>query len=203
MTEIKILVATHNAHKAKEIKKLFSELCDVDVITLSDIGFFDDIEENGETFEENALIKARVAAKLGYIGVADDSGLCVDSLGGAPGVYSARYAGEPCDDEKNNEKLLSALSGKDDRTAKFVSVIGCVLPDGREFIARGECPGRILHEYRGTGGFGYDPLFMYDPLEKTFAELTNDEKNAVSHRARAMKKFAEIFKEKVLTEINK
>lgn len=196
MAEIKILVATHNAHKATEIKKLFSDFCDIDVLTLSDVGFFDEIEENGKTFEENALIKARVAAKLGYIGVADDSGLCVDALGGEPGVYSARYAGEPCDDGKNNEKLLSALASCDVRTARFVSVIGCVLPDGEEFTARGECPGRILYEYRGSGGFGYDPLFLYEPLGKTFAELSGEEKNAVSHRARSMASFAAIFKEK-------
>lgn len=193
-----ILVATHNKGKAKEIKALFDGLCSVCVLTLSDIGYDEDIVEDGTSFEENALIKARVAASLGYIGVADDSGLCVDALDGAPGIFSARYAGEPCDNEKNNEKLLRALDGvsDDERGASFVSVIACVLPDGREYTVRGECNGKILRDYRGEGGFGYDPLFWYEPLGKTFAELSPEEKNSVSHRARAMKKFAELLKEK-------
>ncbi|MBQ9510986.1 MAG: XTP/dITP diphosphatase [Clostridia bacterium] len=195
MDKIKIVVATHNAHKAKEIKALFSKLCQSDVLTLSDVGYDEDIIEDGKTFEENALIKARVAANLGDIGIADDSGLCVDALGGAPGIYSARYAGEPSNDEKNNAKLLDALKNADNRCAAFVSVIGCVLSDGTEFTVRGECRGMILQNMRGEGGFGYDPLFYYEPLKKTFAELSEDEKNAVSHRACAMKNFAEKFKE--------
>ena len=197
MNKTKIVVATHNPHKAEEIKAIFSKICDAEVFTLSDVGYGKEIKEDGETFEENALIKARVAASLGDIGIADDSGLCVNALGGAPGVYSARYAGEPSNDENNNEKLLRELreSGTADRSAKFVSVIGCVLSDGTEFTARGECNGEILDFRRGEGGFGYDPLFFYEPLGKTFAELSPDEKNTVSHRAKAIGKFAEKFQE--------
>jgi XTP/dITP diphosphohydrolase len=170
-------------------------IADVKILTLKDIGFTEDIVEDGESFEENAFIKASTVAALGYIGVADDSGLCVDALGGAPGVYSARYAGEPCDDVKNNELLLSRMKDvpEEKRTAVFVSTIAAVFPDGRRFVARGECPGTMLYEYRGTGGFGYDPLFLYEPLNKTFAEVNAEEKNAISHRARAAAAFAERF----------
>lgn len=189
-----ILIATHNSHKAVELK-FFLKDSNVEIKTFSDIGYNDEVVEDGKTFEENALIKARVAASLGYIGIADDSGLCVDYLNGEPGVYSARYAGEPCDDEKNNDKLLDLMKDVDDekRTAKFVSVIACVTPDGKEFCCRGECPGVILRSRRGNGGFGYDPLFLYRELNKTFAEMNAEEKNSVSHRARAMQKFASEF----------
>ncbi|MBR5187247.1 MAG: RdgB/HAM1 family non-canonical purine NTP pyrophosphatase, partial [Clostridia bacterium] len=153
-----------------------------------------DIVEDGETFEDNALIKARTVAKLGYIGVADDSGLCVDALNGEPGVYSARYAGGH-DDVDNNRKLLENMKDvpTEKRGAHFVSVIACVFPDGREIVARGECPGTMLFDYRGNGGFGYDPLFLYEPMGKTFAEMNAEEKNAISHRARAMEAFAKLF----------
>ena len=172
---------------------------DVSLLSLSDIGYDREIVENGKTFEENALIKARTIAKLGYIAVADDSGLMVDALGGKPGVYSARYAGEPCDDRKNNKKLLAAMDGLygEERSAKFVSVVAGVFPDGKSVTARGECPGKILTECRGTGGFGYDPLFYYAPLGRTFAEITTDEKNQISHRARAMAAFAEKFSKEI------
>lgn len=191
---MKILLASHNKKKIIELQTMLGAVsADVEVVSMSDIGFHDEIIEDGTTFEENALIKARVGASLGYITVADDSGLMVDALGGAPGVYSARYAGEECDDEKNNQKLLAALDGfpSEQRGAKFVSVVACVFPDGREsIVTRGECPGVILTEYRGNGGFGYDPLFYYAPMEKTYAEMNADEKNSISHRAEAMKKFA-------------
>ena len=185
---VKILLATGNPHKARELSAMLSG-CDVEVLTLKDVGFAGEIIEDGETFEENAEIKARAAASLGYIGVGDDSGLCVDFLGGAPGVYSARYAGEPCDNSKNNEKLLSEMAGvpEDKRGAKFVCVICCVFPDGRKIVSRGECPGRILTSYAGSGGFGYDPLFYCTERGKSYAEMTEEEKNSVSHRARAMK----------------
>lgn len=194
---MKILLATNNKHKAQELRTFLSEICDCEVYTLSDVGYTDGITEDGTTFEENAKIKARVAASLGYIGIADDSGLCVDALGGEPGVYSARYAGEPCDDEKNNKKLIEKLKDvpPDERTGCFVSVIAGVFPDGREIVARGVCPGIILNEYRGDGGFGYDPLFMYEPMRKTFAEMNAQEKNECSHRARAMSKFLELFRQ--------
>lgn len=191
---VKILLATGNPHKARELSAMLSG-CDVEVLTLKDVGFAGEIIEDGETFEENAEIKARAAASLGCIGVGDDSGLCVDFLGGAPGVYSARYAGEPCDNSKNNEKLLSEMAGvpEDKRGAKFVCVICCVFPDGRKIVSRGECPGRILTSYAGSGGFGYDPLFYCAERGKSYAEMTEEEKNSVSHRARAMKGFLDKF----------
>lgn len=190
----KILLATGNAHKAKELSALF-EGHDIEVLTLRDVGFAGEIIEDGKTFEENAEIKARAAAELGYIGVGDDSGLCVDFLSGAPGIYSARYAGESCDYAENNEKLLSEMAGvpEEERTAKFVCVICCVLPDGRKIVSRGECPGKILTSYAGSGGFGYDPLFFCTEKGKSYAEMTEDEKNSVSHRARAMAGFLDKF----------
>ena len=134
---MKILLASHNKKKIAELQTLMCTVSsDIEVISMSDIGFNEEIIEDGETFKDNALIKSRTGAKLGYITVADDSGLMVDALNGAPGVYSARYAGEECDDEKNNQKLLCALDGlsQDKRTAKFVSVVACSFPDGREDI---------------------------------------------------------------------
>ena len=166
----------------------------IKVLSLDDIGFSGDIDENGDTFEENAMIKARAVSALGYIGVGDDSGLAVNALGGAPGVYSARYAGEHGNDEANNEKLLSELSGNADRGAAFVCAVACAFPGGeKDFTVRGECKGEILFEYKGAGGFGYDPLFLYPPLGKTFAELSMSEKNDISHRGNAMRAFVERF----------
>ena len=160
------------------------------------MGFDVDVEETGETFMENALLKARAASQaLQCATLADDSGLCVDALGGAPGIYSARYAGEDGNDKANNAKLLSELKGKA-RDAKFVCVIACVFPDGRELTVRGEAPGKIIDEYRGGAGFGYDPLFEYES-GKTFAEMTAEEKNKVSHRARAIEKFAKALTERL------
>lgn len=199
----KLVMASNNRNKIKEIEVLLRTLCPNDkdghsyeILSLSDIGFYDDIVEDGETFEDNALIKARTVAKLGYIGIADDSGLCVDALNGEPGVYSARYAGGH-DDVENNKKILENLKNvpAEKRSAQFVSIIACVFPDGREIIARGECPGTMLFDYRGNGGFGYDPLFLYEPMGKTFAEMNPEEKNSISHRARAMQKFAKLFAE--------
>ena len=194
---MKILLASHNKNKIAELEALLKTVCaDAEVVSLSDVGFTDEIVEDGTTFEENALIKARTGARLGYITVADDSGLMVDALGGAPGVYSARYAGEDGNTEKNNAKLLAALQGvpQDKRTAHFVSVVACVFPDGREdIVVRGECPGEILTSPRGKTGFGYDPLFWYVPFGKTYAEMTAEEKNSISHRGVAMQAFAKAF----------
>ena len=194
---MKILLASHNKNKIAELQALMNTVsAECEVVSLSDIGFHDEIIEDGVTFEENALIKSKKGAELGYITVADDSGLMVDALGGAPGVYSARYAGEACDNAANNEKLLKELSSvpSNERTARFVSVVTCSFPDGREdVVVRGECPGIIISEYRGTAGFGYDPLFLYEPMGKTFAEMTAEEKNSVSHRGAAMNKFAKEF----------
>ena len=189
-----IVVASNNRHKIAELNTFISRYFpDVKLLSLADIGFFGEIEENGATFEENALIKARTIASLGHVAVADDSGLMVDALGGEPGVYSARYAGEPCNDEKNNDKLLFNLKDvpAERRGAKFVSVIACAFPDGKTLTSYGECRGTILLERRGDGGFGYDPLFFYEPMKKTFAEMNENEKNSISHRARAMAAFAE------------
>lgn len=198
---MQIVLASRNTHKIAELRDLLAKLTgrDFKLLSLDDIGFTGEIEENGGTFEENAKIKAGVPASMGYMGIADDSGLSVDALGGAPGVYSARYAGNgtgTCDDQKNNRKLLEALSGvpEDRRGARFVSVIAAMAPNGETLCVRGECPGTILRSPRGQGGFGYDPLFFYPPLGKTFAEL-GPEKNAVSHRARAMEAFAGKFVE--------
>lgn len=195
---MKILLASHNKNKIAELQAIMNTISkDFEVVSMSEIGFNDDIVEDGDTFEANALIKSRTGARLGYITVADDSGLMVDALGGAPGVFSARYAGEECDNEANNQKLLSELASFpfEKRTARFVSVVTCSFPDEREdIVVRGECEGIIIDEYRGNGGFGYDPLFFYKPLGKTFAEMSSDEKNKVSHRGMAMKKFADIIK---------
>ena len=194
---MKILLASHNKNKIAELQALINTVSkDIEVVSMSDIGFHDEIIEDGDTFEANALIKSRKGASLGYITVADDSGLMVDFLDGAPGVYSARYAGEECDNAANNEKLLRELSTAtpNERTARFVSVVTCSFPDCREdIVVRGECPGVIINEYRGNAGFGYDPLFLYEPMGKTFAEMTAEEKNSISHRGMAMKKFAREF----------
>lgn len=194
---MKIVLASRNAHKIAELRDLLTTLTgkELEILSLDDIGYTGEIEENGNSFEENALIKAGVPASLGYIGIADDSGLAVDALDGAPGIYSARYAGEPCDNARNNEKLLESLKNvpKEERTAKFVCVIAAVSPSGEQMVVRGECPGEILTALHGDGGFGYDPLFYFPPAGKTFAELSASEKNSVSHRAVAMKGFAAEF----------
>ena len=193
---MKILLASRNKGKIREIKVLLSEyIGEIEVLSLDDVGYNEEIEENGTTFEENARIKASVGAKLGYICISDDSGLSVDALGGAPGVYSARYSEPNATDEKNNQKLLSELCGVpfEKRTARYVCAISCIFPDGREIMVKDSCEGRILTDYRGDGGFGYDPLFYVDKYEKTFAELSLDEKNVESHRGKAMRKFCQEF----------
>ena len=197
---MKIVLASRNAHKIKELYAFISPIDPtIEILSLDDIGFSGDIEENGTTFEENALIKAQAVADMGYIGIADDSGLAVDALNGAPGVYSARYAGGHGDDHANNMLLLEHIKDVPDerRTAQFVSVSACAFPGGSHapIVCRGECPGTILHAYRGNGGFGYDPLFYYAPFDKTYAEMTPEEKNQISHRANAMQLFIAAFKE--------
>lgn len=191
-----VLLASKNKGKIREIKTLLSEyVSSVNVLSLDDINYNEEIEENGTTFEENAKIKAKVGAELGYICIADDSGLEVDALDGAPGVYSARYSGYHADDETNNQKLLSELSGVpyEKRSARYVCVIACIFPDGKEIVVKDTCEGKILTEYRGDGGFGYDPLFFVDKFEKTFAELSMQEKNTESHRGKAMRSFCREF----------
>ena len=196
---ITMIAASSNAHKIKEIQSIMSKF-GVKVVSRKEAGVPEfEIEEDGETFEENSLKKAEAIMKAtGKLTVADDSGLMVDYLGGAPGVYSARFAGEECDDEKNNEKLLKHLEGlpAEDRKAKFVSVITLMFPDRNTIVARGECPGRIIETPTGENGFGYDPLFVPDGLSKTFAQLSDKEKNSISHRARALEKLEEILTER-------
>lgn len=188
---MEIVIASRNKHKIAELEALLSRyVAGVKLLSLDDVGIEGDIEENGTTFSENALIKARAAASSGKIGVGDDSGLCVNALDGAPGIFSARFAGGHGDDAANNERLLRELSDKEDRSAAFVCAIACVMPDGREFTVEGRAEGAILHSASGKNGFGYDPLFYYAPLEKTFAALSPEEKNEISHRARAVEAFA-------------
>ena len=192
---MKFVLASNNKKKIAELKTILSSLLpECEVISLKDAGIEGDIEENGKTFEENSVIKASVPAKLGYIGIADDSGLCVDALDGAPGVYSARYSGGG--DQANIDKLLKELENVPDekRTAKFVCVMSAVFPDGRIITARGEAPGVILRERRGEDGFGYDPVFFSTDLQKTFAEASSEEKNKVSHRGRALAAFCKKLK---------
>ncbi|MBO5270658.1 MAG: RdgB/HAM1 family non-canonical purine NTP pyrophosphatase [Clostridia bacterium] len=191
MKPLKLVLASRNQHKVREINAMISDyLPNVTVLSLDDVGLYDDVEETGATFEENARLKARYAAKSGYIAFADDSGLVVPALGGAPGVYSARYAGDHGDDAANRKKLLEELGKSPDRAAAFVCCIACTLPDGRSFAVHGFVEGEILCFERGEGGFGYDNLFWYDPTAQSFAEMTPEEKNAVSHRRRAIAAFA-------------
>jgi XTP/dITP diphosphohydrolase len=194
-----IVFATNNNHKVIEMSRFFEEHFpgEFEIKTLKQAGFTDAIIEDADTFEGNAFIKASTVCKAtGLIAIADDSGLEVDSLGGRPGVYSARYAGEGCSDNDNINKLLGELAGvpEEKRTARFVSVICACYPDGRTVQARGTCEGIILTEKRGSGDFGYDPVFYFPPLGKTFAELTTDIKNTVSHRGNALQQFALIFR---------
>lgn len=185
------LIATHNLKKRDELQRILSPL-GIHVLTADEAGVdLTDVEETGTTFEENALLKARSGAKEGNMPcIADDSGLCVDALGGAPGVYSARYAGEHGNDAKNNAKLLNALSDvpTEKRTAQFVSCVACVFPDGRELTVQGEVKGIIGYQPKGENGFGYDPLFYVG--ERSFAEFTSAEKDAVSHRGNALRGLA-------------
>ncbi|MDD2484559.1 MAG: XTP/dITP diphosphatase [Eubacteriales bacterium] len=194
-----VVVATQNKHKIKEINAI-TEPFGLELKSLSDVGLENHIvEEDGTTFEENSLKKAMEIHKLcGFATLADDSGLMVDALDGAPGVYSARYAGEDADDEQNNKKLLQALSDtpKNERTAKFVSVITMVFPGGEVLCARGECKGHIEYEACGSNGFGYDPLFIPEGFTKSFAQLDAEEKNRISHRAEALKVLAAMLEER-------
>lgn len=193
---MKILLASRNKKKIAELRTLMQEYIeDIEILSLDDVGFYDEIIEDGKTFEENAIIKARTGAKLGYICVADDSGLEVDALGGAPGVYSARYAGEHATDDENNEKLQRQIKDVPNEkcTARYVCVVACVTPWGRDFYVRQTCEGRIIKEYRGEGGFGYDPMFYVEEFGCTFAETTPEQKNSISHRGKAMREFCQEF----------
>lgn len=233
MTEL--VLASNNKKKIAELQKLFdsADIGDVKILSLCDIGYTEDIEEYGRSFEENSLIKASVPASLGYIGIADDSGLCVDALGGEPGIYSARYSeneGEADDrDAANRVKLLRKLDSTPDgeRGGAFVCVMSAVFPENGGFVVpeeyraadehtsftgtdrelsvtvRGECRGTITREEKGEGGFGYDNLFYSPELNKTFAEATAEEKASVSHRGRAVSVFVKILAHIISESIKK
>ncbi len=180
------VIATHNPGKLKELQRILAPL-NIEAVTAE----LDEVEETGTTFRENAFLKAEAACRqTGMPAVADDSGLMVDALDGAPGVYSARYAGPDASDEDRINKLLANIKDipKEKRTAKFASAVCCVFPDGRRIDVQGECPGTIAFEPQGTGGFGYDPIFLVDG--KSFSELSAAEKDAVSHRGRALRALA-------------
>ena len=196
---MKIVLASRNKHKIEEWNATLRRYIDgVELLSLDDVGIEGEIEENGDTFEQNAFLKAYAAAKSGYISVGEDSGLEVTALNGEPGVYSARYAGGHGNDRANNERLLARLEGKNDRSARFVCTIALVDPKepNKGIALRGETEGVILEEYRGEGGFGYDPLFYYEPMGKTFAELSGEEKNSISHRGKAIALLAETLKKR-------
>ncbi|MFZ5942762.1 MAG: XTP/dITP diphosphatase [Bacillota bacterium] len=192
----KIVIATGNRGKLREFSKLLEPL-NVEVLSLDDFPEIGEIAETGSTFAENALIKARVTAqKTGILSISDDSGLEVDFLQGAPGVNSARFAGEPKDDHKNNRKLLKLLEGvpAEKRTARFKCIIAIVNPNGEEYTVEGSCEGLILEDEMGQGGFGYDPLFYIPSFKDTFAGLDMEIKNKISHRGKATEKAMEILK---------
>ena len=191
--KMKLVVASGNKNKIREIAEIFSEY---EVCSQKEMGFDEDVEETGTTFAENALIKARAASQaLQCVALADDSGICVDALGGAPGVYSARYCGYHGSDEENRNLLLKNMEGVENRKAHFTSAIALVFPDGRELLAEGHTYGSILFEAEGNGGFGYDPIFYSDDLGKSFGIATAEEKNAVSHRFRGLQKLQSLLKE--------
>ncbi|MCC2526391.1 XTP/dITP diphosphatase [Bacillus halotolerans] len=189
------IIATHNPGKVKEFKEIL-EPKGYEVKSLAEIGFTDEIEETGHTFEENAILKAEAVAKaVNKMVIADDSGLSVDNLGGRPGVYSARYAGEQKDDQANIDKVLSELRGieKEQRTARFRCALAVSIPGEETKTVEGHVEGYIAEEPRGEYGFGYDPIFIVKDKDKTMAELTSDDKNKISHRADALKKLSKLL----------
>lgn len=188
---MEVIAATKNKGKIKEMQEILSPL-DIKIISQQEIGMELDIEETGDTFAKNALIKARAVAMVCDSPVlADDSGICVDALGGAPGVRSARYAGEGASDEDKINKMLKEIGDNENRNAKFVTSVAFIFPDGREITAEGEVKGHITKEPHGNNGFGYDPIFFSEELGKTFAESSDEEKNSVSHRGRALRNLCE------------
>lgn len=191
----KLVLSTDNENKAREIGEILGDL-PIQVLTKTEAGIRDlQVVEDGTTLEENSLKKAReLSLRVDAMVLADDSGLFVDSLGGEPGVYSARYGGEEGNDALNNKTLLRNLEGKD-RRASFKTVIALITEDGKEFAVEGECPGRILEKPTGEGGFGYDPLFVPDGYQESFAQMTPETKNSISHRRKALDALREILEE--------
>ncbi|MCS4238512.1 XTP/dITP diphosphohydrolase [Myroides gitamensis] len=196
---MKLIFASNNKNKIKEIKNQVPD--SIEILSLEDIGCMVDIPETADTIEGNALLKANyIKRHYGFNCFADDSGLEVDALAGAPGVYSARYAGEDKNDQANNAKLLSELEAKDDRKANFKTVIALHY-NGEEHLFTGIIEGEILKEAQGEGGFGYDPLFQATGMTKSFAELTLEEKNAVSHRGKAVSQLVAFLKDKEIEDL--
>ncbi len=188
-----IVIATKNKGKLREFGSILAGAYD-EILSLADFDQIADIQETGLSFRENALIKAKTTCDfLGMDSIGDDSGLVVDALGGAPGIYSARYSGEGASDDSNNKKLLFELKGEENRDAKFVCCIALVLADGTQEFFEGECSGQIIREKRGEGGFGYDPVFYVPEYQKTMAELGPRIKNRISHRAVASQKLLSYF----------
>ncbi|OOM11396.1 XTP/dITP diphosphatase [Clostridium saccharobutylicum] len=197
----KLILASNNKKKIAEMKEILKEM-PIEVKSLADEDIDIEVVEDGETFEENAKKKSREIYEFllkrgdkNFIVLADDSGLSVDYLDGAPGVYSARYAGQHGDDARNNKKLLLELSGipKEKRGAKFTCQLAMLTDEGQYYAVKGEVKGYIIEELHGEGGFGYDPLFFYEPLNKTFGELTAEEKNEISHRGVALKELKKVI----------
>ena len=192
---VKVVLATNNSHKVSEFRSCFAQMgIDAEILTIKEVGFSGEIIEDADTFEGNAYIKAKTLCDFtGMIAIADDSGLETDALNGAPGVYSARYSGENATDMSNIEKLWEELKKLPDtsRDARFVCALCVCRPDGESLTLRGESNGIIIDELRGEGRFGYDPVFLYPPMNKTFAEMTSEEKNSISHRGLAVKKLLE------------
>ena len=190
---MKLVLASKNPKKLAEMNRILSQL-GIEVCSEAEVGVDVEVEETGTTFEENSFLKAKAVMEAsGLPAIADDSGLCVDALNGAPGVYSARYGGEGLDDEGRYRLLLENMRGQSPRTAHFVSVITCAFPDGTVLTARGECDGTIAFAPMGEGGFGYDPVFFLPERKKTFAQLSPEEKNAISHRGKALEQFEQIL----------
>lgn len=188
---MKMVLASQNAHKLAEMQEILSAQ-GIEVVQESELGLAVNVEETGTTFAENALLKAKAVMEAsGLPAIADDSGLCVDALNGAPGVYSARYGGPEVDDLGRCRLLLENMRGMTDRRCRFVCAVCCAFPDGTVVTAEGECAGTLAYAPRGAGGFGYDPIFFFPALKRTFAELTSEEKHAVSHRGAALKQFQE------------
>lgn len=194
------VIATGNKHKLDEIGAILKDF-KLQVLSMKDVSLEGlEIVEDGNTFEENALIKAKtVMEKTGKLALADDSGLEVDILNNQPGIYSARFAGEKATDEENNNKLLTLLNDVplEKRTARFVCAMAAIFPNGDTIVLRGECPGIVGFEPKGNGGFGYDPLFIVEEYNKTFAEIGEEKKNKISHRARALEKLKEELKSRL------
>lgn len=187
---MKFVLATHNPGKLKEMSAILSHFS-VEVVSPKDVGVTVEVEETGTTFAENAMLKAKaICAAANLPAIADDSGLCVDALGGGPGVYSARYGGEGLDDRGRYTLLLNSMRGQTTRAAHFTCAIACAFPNGDTLTAEGRCDGTIAFAPMGTGGFGYDPVFFLPDKAKTFAQLTAEEKDTVSHRGKALADFA-------------